>query len=171
MQCDRKDTIHFGWNELKKYKKKRALVHFIRSLDIKEEGETIILCTLEGNVEVKASKDIIVMIGQHEDIYPITREMFENKYQVLDKRENSELEDICRKHGIDVAKVQGCILMKDSFVYGRKMEEAFSVYIKHCNSLISGEAGDYYVVSAEDLEDIYIIDAEIMEETYELVED
>lgn len=67
-------------------------------------------------------------------------------------------------------KVEGCRLIRDSYVYARRMEKDFSVYTKHCDSELFGNSGDYYAVTYEDPENVYIIQGEIMEETYEKVD-
>ncbi len=170
MENNARKIIYYDWNELRKYRKKKITVHFIKSVDVKKEGEQILLHTLEGDVEIVSSKDIFIMIGKQDDIYPIPRELFESKYQIMDTRENLEIVDVCERNGIDSTKVRECKLIKDSFVYGKKVEEEFTVYTKHCDSFLYGEAGDYYVVSAEDIENVYVIKENIMEETYELVD-
>ena len=162
--------VVYSLDELQLYKKKKTNLHFIKSLDVKEKGEMIVLHTLEGDVTVEAGEGMYIMLGAHDDIYPIPKELFESKYQVIGEKNLTDIEDVTKEHGIDVAKVNGCCLVKDSYVYARKIEKDFSVYTKHCNSELFGNAGDYYVVTYEDIDNVYIIRGDVMEDTYVKVE-
>lgn len=162
--------VVYSLEELQIYRKKKKNIHFVKSLNVREAGEPIVIHTLEGDVTVSAEENQYIMIGAHEDIYPIPRELFESKYQVIAERNLAEVEAVAQRHGIDLEKVEGCHLKKDSFVYARRMEKDFSVYTKHCDSELFGKAGDYYTVTYEDLENVYIIQGDIMEQTYEKVE-
>ena len=167
---DVNSKVVYNLEELELYKKKKKNLHFVKSLNVKKAGEPIVIHTLEGEVTVPASEEQYIMIGAHEDIYPIPRELFESKYEVIAERNLSEVEEVVQRHGIDLEKVEGCRLEKESYVYARRMEKAFSVYTKHCDSELFGNAGDYYVVTYEDPENVYIIQGDIMEGTYEKVE-
>jgi len=162
--------VTYSLAELQIYKKRKKNLHFVKSLNVKEAGEPVVIHTLEGDVTVPAGEEQYIMIGAHEDIYPIPRNLFESKYEVITERKLAEVEEVARRHGIDLEKVEGCRLMRDSYVYARRMEKDFSVYTKHCDSELFGNAGDYYAVTYEDPENVYIIQGDIMEETYEKVE-
>ncbi len=167
---DVNSKVVYSLEELEVYKKKKKNLHFVKSLNVREAGEPIVIHTLEGDVTVPAGDDMYIMIGAHEDIYPIPRDLFESKYEVITERNLVEVEDVARRHGIELEKVEGCRLTRDSFVYARRMEKDFSVYTKHCDSELFGNVGDYYAVTYEDPENVYIIQGDIMEETYEKVE-
>lgn len=167
---DKNLKVVYNIEELQIYKKKKKNLHFVKSLNVKDAGEPVVIHTLEGDVTVQASDEMYIMIGAHEDIYPIPRDLFESKYEVITERKLSEVEEVAQRHGIDPEKVEGCRLMRDSYVYARRMEKDFLVYTKHCDSELFGNVGDYYVVTYEDPENVYIIQGDIMEETYEKVE-
>jgi len=162
--------VAYNLDELEIYKKKKINLHFVKSLNLRGNGETIVLHTFEGDVTVPAGEETYIMIGAHDDIYPIPRKLFESKYEVIAERNLAEVEEVAQRHGIDLEKVEGCRLVRDSYVYARRMEKDFSVYTKHCDSELFGNAGDYYAVTYEEPENVYIIQGEIMEETYEMVD-
>lgn len=162
--------VYFRPDELSLYKKRRVMVHFVKSLDVKDVGEPILLHTLEGDVTVHASEDVYIMLGAHEDVYPIPKTLFERKYQVTGEKNLTSVEDVAKKNGIDPDRIEGCTLADDSFVYAKKMDRAFSVYTKHSDAELFGKAGDYYAVTYEDTENVYIVRENIMEATYDLVE-
>lgn len=157
----------FELSKLKLYQKKKSTCHFVRSLNVKSAGEQITIHTLEGDVTVTADDDMYIMIGAYEDIYPIPKDTFESKYLVIPGMQPLIDDEVLDANGIDRSKIECCRLVTDSYVYARKMDKDFKVYTKHCDSVLSGKAGDYYVVSREDRENVYIIRGDIMEETYE----
>ena len=161
--------VSYNTDELQIYKKKKKNIHFVKSLNVKKAGDPIVIHTLEGDVTIPARRANYIMIGAHNDIYPIPRELFLSKYQVIEEKNLPEVEEVAKKNGIPVEKIEGCRLIKDSYVYARKMEKDFSVYTKHCDSELFGKSGDYYVVTYEDTENVYIIQGDIMDETYERV--
>ena len=166
---DENCKVVYKLEELQLYKKIKKNLHFVKSLNVKEAGEPVVIHTLEGDVTVPAGDEMYIMIGAHEDIYPIPRGLFESKYEVIAERNLSEVEAVAQRHNIDAEQVEGCRLKRESYVYARKMEKDFSVYTKHCDSELFGNAGDYYAVTYEDPENVYIIQGDIMEETYEKV--
>lgn len=161
--------VSYDIEELQLYKKRKKNIHFVKSLNVKKAGEPIVIHTLEGDVTIPARRANYIMIGAHDDIYPIPRELFRSKYQVISEKNLSEVEEVAKKNNIPVEKIEGCRLIKDSYVYARKMEKDFAVYTKHCDSELLGKAGDYYAVTYEDTENVYIIRGDIMDETYERV--
>lgn len=167
---DNNPKVVFAIDELQLYKKKKKNLHFVKSLHVKEAGESIVIHTLEGDVTIPAGDDTYIMIGAHDDIYPIPRELFVSKYQVITEKDLDEVKDVAGRNGIALDKIEGCRLMKDSYIYARRMEKDFSVYTKHCDSELFGNAGDYYAVTYEDPENVYIIRGDIMDETYEKVD-
>lgn len=166
---DNVSKVVYSLDELHLYKKKKRNVHYVKSLNVKEEGELIVIHTLEGDVTIPAGEEMYIMIGAHDDIYPIPRGLFESKYRIIKDRNLSEIETVAKKNGIDIEKIEGCCLAKESYVYARKMEKDFSVYTKHCDSELRGNAGDYYTVTYEEPENVYIIRGDIMDTTYEKV--
>lgn len=159
--------VKYDLKDLELYKKKKVNLHFVKSLNVKEKGEPIVIHTLEGDVTISADEEKYIMIGLHNDIYPIPRELFEAKYQVIDDINVQKLDEVMKAHDIDVSKVEGCQLVKDSYVYACKVEKDFAVYTRHCDSILYGKSGDYYAATYEDSENVYIIRGDIMEETYE----
>ena len=162
--------VVYSLEELQLYKKKKKNLHVVKSLNVKEAGEPIVLHTLEGDVTIRAEEGTYIMIGAHEDIYPIPGELFESKYQIIAEKNLTEIEETANRNGITPDKVEGCRLIKDSYVYARKMEKDFVVYPRHCDSYLYGNKGDYYTVTYEEPENVYIIRGDIMDETYEKVD-
>lgn len=72
------DTVDFAL-----YKKLPSVCGYVKTLDFLEPGTECKIRTYEGDVAVRASADIYVMIGLLGEVYPIERDKFEQKYQAL----------------------------------------------------------------------------------------
>lgn len=168
MQINTNGCTKFEINELNLYKKKDSSTCFLRSIDIAGEGEKIIIPTLEGNVTIIASTEQYIMIGACNDIYPIPKKLFEERYDVIKETPSVEICEIVPCWDLNVIK--RCCLKKEVFVYAKEVSVDFRVYVKHCNSIIHGNPGDFYAVSFEDRDNAYIIGKTVMNKTYELIE-
>ena len=166
MQINEFGFIKFEVNELSIYKKKDLDVHFVASLDVADKGEKIIVPTLEGNVTIVASSEQLIMLGQHCDIYPIPQKLFDERYDI---GEEETEEKIFENLPWDVKRIKKCHLKKETYVYAKEVPVDFKVYVKHCDSIIYGMAGDFYAVSFEDTDNAYIIRKSIMKDTYQFV--
>ena len=161
--------VKYDLSELELYKKKKLKLHFLRSLDVQEQGRPVVVHTLEGDVTIVAGEDRYIMIGPHEDVYPISKAQFESKYQVVEGADMEAVRATSQLYGVDITRIKACRVVKDSYVYACRVDKEFSVYTKHCDSVLSGKAGDYYAVTYEDTDNVYIIQQDIMKETYEKV--
>lgn len=168
MQYNADGCTKFEIKELNLYRKKNIDINFIESLDIADEGEDIIIPTLEGKVTIAASTEQYIMIGPCNDIYPIPRKLFDERYDVIEGSFSGEIwEPFLAKN---TKNIKRCHLKKEVFVYAIEVPFDFKVYVKHCNSIIYGNSGDFYAVSYEDTGNAYIIRKSVMVKTYELVE-
>ena len=161
--------VEFQIEELSLYRKKKIEAFYIESCNIAAEGETICVPTLEGKVEITASHEQYIMIGPCDDIYPIPRRLFEAKYAAEPGGCSKEIAQQMEKLGWKAEAVKKCRLAKESYVYAKEIPYKFAVFVKHCNSTIYGEAGDFYARSWEDMEDRYVISSQVMKITYELI--
>lgn len=161
--------IKINIEELELYEKKRIIVHYLKSIDVAPKDTLITINTLEGPVNISSNEHTYILMGPCDDVYPISKTLFETRYEVLEQEmDKQEMRQII-KHGWNPEKVRACINIKKSYVYAKQMREPFAVYVKWCNALIHGEPGDFYAVSYEDLENAYIINKDIMQITYEKV--
>ena len=155
-------------NRMKLYKKRKMEIYYIKSLDIAEKGKMIIINTLEGNVLVKADECNYIMIGKYNDVYPISKELFDSKYEDVMGNIDHSIRLVAQSYNWNIEKIKKCRLVKESYVYAIQVNRDFKVYVKHCDSVIKGKKGDYYARSYEDPENSYIIQQKIMENTYYL---
>lgn len=163
------DATVLKLEDLDLFRKKKILMHFVNSKDMGTEGETIVVSTLEGDVAVTINNKVIIMIGAYKDAYPISEEIFRNRYERSSDKWDEQLEWFIQKYNVDKSAVHSCILKNDVLVYAKKMTIDFKVFNRNNNCYLFGKKGDYYVVTGEDISNIYIIQGIIMDNTYEKV--
>ena len=160
-----------------KYRKKRLHVGYVKASDVMPAGTKTIIRTLEGDVELDISTDTVIAIGIRGEVYPMSLESFNNKYQVTDEKYiyPGEYYPIIR----DVAKgtskeilpyAHSCISVGNSEIYAKELSNRTKIFTRwDTEHYYLGKPGDYMAVSADDPSDVYIIEREIFSETYDKI--
>lgn len=164
------DTTILKLEELDLFKKRKILMHFVKSKDMGTEGEIVVISTLEGDVAVTINDNAVIMIGDYKDAYPITEEIFKKRYELVTDEWDDRLLWFLQKYNVNQSDIHSCLLKEDVLVYAKKMTNDFKVFNRNNNCYLFGNKGDYYVVTGEDLSNVYIIQGMIMENTYERID-
>lgn len=165
------------------YSKKRNKWAVVKSTDIAQAGETLIVKSLENESgeEVIAADDVYIMIGCRGEIYHIAAEKFNNTYEAsgekLDIFEEMldfipEVQLVATGEYIAVdEKAQICYPQKSVKIYAEQLQGRTKIFQgKGTGDYFLGRAGDYMAIRVDDIRDIYIIQKEIFEQTYEACE-
>ena len=156
------------------YGKLPSTIGYVRTLDILEPGSECKIRTCEGDVTVKASEDIYVMIGLLGEVYPIERGKFEQKYDATDEAFDREFEyapavvDVARakKYAL-LPHARQCVRKKEADTYAKMLTNPVKIFSKwNYESYMYGNVGDYICYSPDDKSDVYIVKKEIFEATY-----
>ena len=142
------------------------------------EGTKLKVRTLEGETEVTVSGDTLLMVGIHDEPYPIEREKFLRKYRLTGKKFvfSGEYDPIVRdqqngKRVLLDSVTEECMSTGTAFVYARRLERRTHVFnLWNTDRYAYGKAGDWFAVMKDDLKDYYIIQGFIFDETYETAE-
>jgi len=164
---------------MKRYNKKPIPKGFVRSTDIFPEGTPVLVRTLEGDSNIKASSDIYLMIGVQGEVYPIDAEKFRSYYRLCEKPEERKLayEPNVRNEITNETKelhslMSYCISTGEAPIYAKPLERNTKVFTKwNPNGYMYGHEGDYLAVKCEDIHDVYIIQRNIFDETYDLIKE
>lgn len=156
------------------YRKLPSVCGYVKLMDFMEPGTECKIRTFEGDVTVRASEDIYVMIGLLGEVYPIERDKFEQKYQAVEEAFYKEYE--YAPSIVDVTKAQKrellpyakqCIRKADSCICAKRLEIPTKVFSKwDYDKYMHGNVGDYICFSPNDRNDVYIVKQQIFEETY-----
>ncbi|MCR4902672.1 MAG: DHH family phosphoesterase [Butyrivibrio sp.] len=169
------DKYKLDMSKMNMYRKKTLHVGYVRSTDVFPEGNIAQVRTLEGDVEVVIDDERYLMIGVDGEVYPITREHFDQRYQKENIAYSQEFEYSpsirnsvtgVRKSLLPYAKA--CVSIGKVEIYAKKLRRGVKVFTKwEKEKYSSGEVGDYLVCRSTDLHDIYIIKEDIFEKIYE----
>ncbi|GHV11774.1 hypothetical protein AGMMS49938_03080 [Fibrobacterales bacterium] len=159
----------------KRYRKKPIPVGFVKTTDMFASGSALTVRTLEGDIDLKASEDIYIMIGIEGEVYPILKHKFNKNYTILDTKYESKAEYIPTvidrisgdKRNI-LSYAHFCTPKDDKIVKARqisKLTKVFSYW--DTEKYFSGKPGDYLAANESDLADCYIINGKIFVDSYE----
>lgn len=156
------------------YRKISGVYGYAKTLDFLAPQTECKIRTYEGDVAVRASEDIYVMIGLMGEVYPIQRDKFEQKYQPRDAAFCQEFEyapsvvdtAMSKKYEL-LPYARECTRKEESYIYAKQLEIPAKVFSKwNYEKYMYGDAGDYICYSPEDNTDIYIVKKQIFEMAY-----
>ena len=166
-------------SEFTKYRKKEFHVGFVRAAQMAQPGKTVMIRTLEGDVDVDVTEDLYIILNVNGEIYPIRQAKFERSY-----RESSEpyvypgeyspnLIDSETGDRIPLLPfARSCISSGGDGIYAKPIEGRVKVFTAwDPDKYYLGRTGDYLAVRVDDPSDIYVIEGGIFAKTYEKCED
>jgi bifunctional oligoribonuclease and PAP phosphatase NrnA len=161
------------------YIKNRIPVGFVRSLDVLEDGDFATVRTLEGDINIRASEDIYIMIGISGEVYPIKRATFEKRYTVCQEPFAAAFEympTVKRTHTqqsvplMDHAQI--CIPTDETLIYARPVDRTVKVFtFWDPDHYMLGSKGDMLAAHYDNPKDVYIVARDIFEKSYRRAED
>lgn len=166
---------HIQTEDMKKYKKKKLPLGYVKLTDVYPEGTPIIVRTLEGDLEILIQDDTYLMIGIQGEVYPIKKEKFYKTYEASDIPYDLETEYIPSIHNQIkgtakkvVKYAKSCIPTGDTFICAKPLLSQVKIFTAWDNTnYMFGKEGDYIAVRCDDLHDIYVIERNIFHKTYE----
>ncbi|MDR0198028.1 MAG: DHH family phosphoesterase [Oscillospiraceae bacterium] len=161
---------------MKRYRKKPVPKGFAVSSDVFPEGTPMVVRTLEGDLNIKASPDVYLMIGVQGEVKPIKADKFDAYYGVCDEPVDVD-DDIytptVRNEATGEVRellplMTPCISHADAPIFAAVLERGVKVFTEWTpNGYLYGSPGDYLVIKCDDINDVYILKEEIFFRTYE----
>jgi len=170
------DSAHHNIDtaSMKKYVKKPIPRGFAVSSDVFPEGTPIMIRTLEGDSNLKASPDIYLMVGVQGEVYPTRAAKFHAQYKIYDGHYNAEYEyePIVKNELTGETKsidpyLKTCISFGESPIFAAPLTRNTKVFTEwNPGGYMSGKEGDYIAIKCSDINDVYIIQESIFNLTY-----
>ena len=167
-------------SDMEKYIKKKTPMGYVVAADVLPIGTPIRVRTLEGDVDMEVTEDLIIMIGIQGEVYPNRLEKFNRAYEKTDLvyKEVKELSKLpyqpmlynrLNNHSVSIEDyAQVCISSGDIHIYARELDRRVKIYTAWDNEkYMLGVPGDYIAARCDDVHDIYVINREIFFDTYE----
>jgi phosphoglycolate phosphatase len=162
-------------DHMRLYREKALPRGFVKLIDVVPDDTSIIIRTLEGDIDLFVSHNTYAMIGIKGEVYPTTQEKFEKDYKELDEAYTLEFEyfpSIRNKENGRFIQLhpyaKKCISKGENDVYAKPLEQAVKVFTAwNREKYMYGKIGDYLVVRKGDPYDIAIIEKDIFCKTYD----
>ena len=168
---------HLNISSMPKYVKRKIPVGHVLSTDVFAAGTPMLIRTLEGDSDVFASENILLMIGAEGEVYPIDSEKFLRSYAmteigfIKDYAYSPTAKNKITGESVSlIAYAKPCMPTGQSTIHAVPISKRTKVFTKwNPGSYMLGEAGDFIAVRADDYNDVYIIKGKIFYDTYESV--
>jgi phosphoglycolate phosphatase len=157
------------------YEKRVIPLGFVLSTDIFPKGTPMLIRTLEGDSDISAADDVLLMIGIEGETYPISVEKFAKSYALTDRdfiKDYAYSPTVKNKMTGEVmqltAHAKACIPMGQTQIYATPIHKNTKVFNSwNPEGYMLGITGDYIAVRCDDFKDVYIIKNDIFAKTYD----
>lgn len=157
------------------YHKKKIPLGYVEAQQVFPTGTRVCIRTLEGDLDVRISEDLYIMIGIRGEVYPNDRAKFERSYDRLDVPYSFSgeyapvVKDVMEGKNVSlIPYAKTCISSGEVHIYAMELDHSVKVFTAWDEEkYMLGKAGDYLAVRMDDLHDIYIIEKSIFHKTYE----
>ena len=173
------DTYEAKVEEMKLYQKENIPIGFAKATDFLDVGTPITVRTLEGDIDLDVTDDIIIIIGIKGEVYPIRLEKFQKSYQVISHtydfhkcvvNDEYEPQIINRRDGrilnlLQYAKT--CVPTGKVQIYAKPLDKSVKVFTAwDKEKYMVGKPGDYLAARTDDLHDVYVVEKKIFGISY-----
>lgn len=169
------ETYQIDKTNMKRYRKKRIKLGFVRITDIFRHGTRITVRTLAGDASYFVTEGLYLLIGLHGEVHSMQRSDFEKTYEEVD--ENFQLKtdyppmvkDQSKTLSLDLLLyAKACMQTAEDFIYARPLTKSAKVFTKSDkDNYILGRSGDYIAVKETDEHDIYAVECHAFMQNYE----
>lgn len=159
----------------RQYIKKEFSMGYVKAAELARPGSSLVIRTLEGDVRIKVTDDVYLMLGIEGEVYPCREEKFRASYRlsgedyVYPAEYEPEVIDAVSGKRLKVTKyAHSCICTGGSGIYAKKLKERVKVFTEwDRDNYYLGVEGDYIAMRMDDPKDIYVIAGHIFAKTYE----
>ena len=159
------------------YNKKKALVGFVRAMDLFPEGTEILLRTPGGDIIKKATPELYILIDAERKVSHITEEELRRNYELTDEEFPMDGELLWQPKVYHAGKKEAvpltphakkCVAKDSPRIWAAQLNCRLEVLVWGDWHL--GEVGDWLACQEDDHQNAYIIPKSTFEQSYERVE-
>ena len=162
-------------SDMEAFRKKRLTIGYVEAAGVFPVGSVVTIRTLEGDLDVDITDDLIIKIGVQGEVYPSRREQFLKTYDLIDEpyyfdgEYEPTVKDIVEaRHVSLIPHAKACVATGETIIYTKQLDHRVKVFTAWDDEkYMLGKEGDYLAIRQDDLHDVYIIEKSIFENTYE----
>lgn len=176
-------TTDLDISQMKKYQKNNLPIGCVKATDVYPVGTEIMIRTLEGDVNLEITEDLIIMIGIKGEVYPSTMEKFNRSYKIIDDSYDITksvvpteyvpmIKDVKAGRTCQITEyAKTCIPTGKVQIWAKPIDNTIKVFTAWDDeTYMLGKPGDYLAVRSDDLHDIYVVEHKIFHITYSPIE-
>lgn len=161
-------------SQMKKYRKTREPIGYIKFSEHIREGTSILIRTLEGDIDIIVDDKLYVILGVYGEVYIMEEEKFLQVYQPVkaDINYSTPYMPIIKNQfdgtSISLDKfAKACAAKVDQDVYARPVNKITKLFTRwEPDNYMYGDIGDYIAVNKQDMGDIFIINKDTFHLSY-----
>jgi len=174
--CGTDASSAFTEQHTKQYTKKKTKVLYAKSTDILPAGTAFTIRTMEGDLDLISSEDVIILIGIKGEVYGTSLEKFNRSYECSDDslpecsfEYSPTILDTSNDRQLTVLDYASVAYPRaGSYILAEELSHRVKIFtVWDAENYMRGYPGDYIASRPDDPNDQYVINKEIFEETYE----
>ena len=170
------DNHNLNVSSLTMYKKRLVPVGCVVSTDVFPNKTPMLIRTLEGDSDILASDDIILMIGIEGEVYPIKKEKFMKSYAPTEQgfiKDYAYIPTVKNKitgETIElISMVKPCVSTSQTLIHAVELCKNTKVFNSwNPEGYMLGKTGDYLAIRSDDHNDVYVIKKDIFFMSYDI---
>lgn len=171
------EKIDIDTTDMKRYYVRPVETGYVEVRSLLPVGTKGLIRTLEGDMEIVSSKDMLLLIDESGKVRVISGSEFDEKYKVLGERCSMNLEYTPRlrnsSSGLStnlMRHISSCTFRDRLQVYAKQLERGIKVFSGNTESYMLGRPGDYLVVSCDNPRNIYMVEKALFDKNYQEID-
>ena len=171
------EKMNIDTSDMKSYYIRPAVSGYVEARTLMPIGTKGVIRTLEGDIELEAAEDMMILVNEDGRVKVISNHEFEEKYKVLGEHCNLNLEykprlrKLTSQTTVSIMRHMNSCTSKDRIqVYARQLERGIKVFSNNIDSYMVGRAGDYLVVTCDEPQNIYMVEKILFDKNYQVID-
>lgn len=171
------DKIDLDTSDMQCYYIKPLVIGYAEAGALIPIGTKGVIRTLEGDIELEASRDMIILINDDGKVKVISGCEFRDNYKVIGQSCNMNPEYTPRLRNLEngdildlMTYMKSCTYKDRIHVYAKQLEHGIKVFSQNSESYMVGRTGDYLVVTCDNPQDIYMVEKDTFDKNYQEID-
>lgn len=162
---------------MEKYESKKSNIGYVEAAALVPAGTQCILRSLSGDIELLATDNIYILVGESSRVRIVSRAEFEAGYMRLSDSFDVALEYMPKLKVKDsaedielVGSMKLCTNKKTTEVYAKQLTRGVKLFIPKSDEYMLGKAGDYLIAECANMHSMSIVEQGIFGRLYQKID-